>query len=113
MRIMVKNEIVLLDPNSNALWGGGLRSLVKVVIRKTFLGSNWFPHLANFFNLYFCYKVVLKEFLSGEIFIFDQCLLLVSRAKPQKTHHKRYKCFDLKIKGPLQHSFPTHVIPVL
>ena len=32
-------------------------SLVNEVSRKTTIGSQWYPHMANVFNLYFSYKV--------------------------------------------------------
>ena len=32
-------------------------SLVNEVSRKTTIGSQWYPHIANVFNLYFSYKV--------------------------------------------------------
>ena len=33
-------------------------SLANEVSRKTTIGSQWYPHIANVFNLYFSYKVI-------------------------------------------------------
>ena len=45
-------------------------SLVNEVSRKTTIGSQWYPHMANVFNLYFSYKVAFLEILFGTFIVF-------------------------------------------